>query len=90
MHCKSNLTSIQVIGIDVANMHPIRCVHQGRLVAFVGLTVNSANPRAIYITPVDYEDDLSFLGEGSYDLVRISFGRGSVRNWPELYDKVFK
>ena len=39
--------------------------------------------------PQDYESPW-LLGEGSFDLIHLRTGCGSVSSWPDLYQKVFE
>lgn len=61
---------------------------------FMGIDMACMAPPTVYPNlefrcPMDYEGPWA-LGEGSYSMIHLQMGLGSVANWPRLYERVYQ
>ncbi|KAF2758776.1 methyltransferase LaeA [Pseudovirgaria hyperparasitica] len=73
--------------LDIADAYPEAEV--------IGVDLSNIQPAQIapnlqFRVPFDYEGALWTLGENSFDLIHLQMACGSVSNWNELYNKIYR
>lgn len=86
--CFAQLTRMQVLGLDLANIQPAQYVFIHLSPLDLPNLASRIPPNVRFQIPFNFEGFWS-LGQDSWDLIHLQMLCGSVSSWPNLYEKIF-